>query len=72
MAFRVEFKKKTIYDSLDGDDVDVTPEPLVVPGESVQLWGGGSLVVVDSQNKQTAIFAGGFWARAIREDDAEG
>jgi len=41
----------------------------VVPGESVQVWGGGSLVVVDSQNKQTAIFAGGYWNSAIREDE---
>lgn len=68
MAYRVAYKKQTIYDS-SSDAVDVTPDPLVVPGESVQVWGGGSLVVVDSQNKQTAIFAGGFWTSAIREDE---
>jgi len=59
MAYRVTY-----------DDGSITTT--VVPGESVQVWGGGSLVVVDSQNKQTAIFAGGYWNSAIREDDAEG
>ena len=56
MAYRVVY-----------DDGSITTA--VVPGGSVQVWGGGSLVVVDSQNKQTAIFASGYWNSAIREDE---
>ena len=49
-------------------DPDGTTSVVTVPGESLQVWGGGSLVVVDSQNKQTAIFSGGYWSHAIREE----
>ena len=72
MAYRVVGQGGAICCSASGvGSVDYTEEQapeFVVPGESLQVWGGGSLVVTDSQNRQTAIFAAGEWAYAIREE----
>lgn len=70
MAFRVVGPEKTILSAMGlGGHTTDAPAEFVVPGESVQIWGGGSLVVADSQNRVTAIFASGEWSRAIREDE---
>lgn len=72
MAYRVVGRCGHILSSAtEAGCVDYTEEQapeFVVPGESLQVWGGGSLVVTDSQNRQTAIFAAGEWAYAIREE----
>lgn len=72
MAFRVLFKNRpapSATESVNG--VSKAEDPVVIPGESLQLWGGNSLVVYSADNRVNAIFAAGEWSRAIREADAE-
>lgn len=74
MAYRVVGPGRMVCSATEAGSVGYTEEQapeFVVPGESLQVWGGGSLVVVDSQNRQTAIFAAGEWAYAIREVDSD-
>ena len=69
MAYRVVGPEGRIASATSMGGCTIEPgAEFVVPGESLQVWGGGSLVVTDSQNRQTAIFAAGEWAYAIREE----
>jgi len=68
VEYKVYFKPQIDWDAEDEDPGSSGPEPVMVPGESVQMWGGGSLVVVDSQNKVSAVFASGIWSHAYREE----
>lgn len=71
VEYKVYFRNSIDWDS-EAEEPGVSgPDPAMVEGESLQLWGGGSLVVVDANNKDTAVFAPGVWSHAYREVDSD-